>query len=56
MHALLLLQARDTVEAIRLRANWLKVWRTGKLLAQTPAAVTRLEVPGRPEGITFAQH
>ncbi|MDB5872202.1 MAG: N-isopropylammelide isopropylaminohydrolase [Ramlibacter sp.] len=31
-----LLQARDKIEAIRLRANRLKVWKRGKLLVQTP--------------------
>jgi len=30
-----LLQARDAVEAIRFRANRLKVWKKGTLLAQT---------------------
>ncbi|CAN5452022.1 amidohydrolase family protein [soil metagenome] len=51
-----LLQARDAVEAIRLRANRLKVWRKGTLVAETPEVVARLRVEGRPEGITFAQH
>ena len=31
-----LLQARDVVEAIRLRAHRLQVWRRGKLVAETP--------------------
>ena len=48
-----LLQARDAVEAIRLRANRLKVWRKGTLLAQTPDVVARLRVEGRPENISF---
>jgi len=43
-----LLQARDPVEAIRLRATRLKVYRQGKLLAQTPAATATLQLPGRP--------
>lgn len=43
-----LLQARDPVEAIRLRATRLKVFRQGKLLAQTPAATAALQLPGRP--------
>lgn len=43
-----LLQARDPVEAIRLRATRLKVWRRGELLAETPAAVARLRLAGRP--------
>jgi cytosine/creatinine deaminase len=42
-----LLQARDAVEAIRLRATRLKVFRKGKLLAQTPAATAALHLPGR---------
>ena len=43
-----MLQARDPVEAIRLRATRLKVYRQGKLLAQTPAATAALQWPGRP--------
>ncbi len=43
-----LLQARDPVEAIRLRATRLKVFRRGRLVAQTPAAVSSLQLAGRP--------
>ena len=43
-----LLQARDPVEAIRLRATRLQVFRRGKLIAQTPAAISQLHVAGRP--------
>jgi cytosine deaminase len=46
-----LLQARDPVEAIRLRATRLKVFRKGKLLAETPAATASLHLAGR-EGAT----
>ena len=42
-----LLQARDPVEAIRLRATRLKVFRRGKLIASTPAATASLNLPGR---------
>ena len=42
-----LLQARDPVEAIRLRANRLKVWRKGVLVAQTPEVTSQLFVQGR---------
>ena len=42
-----LLQARDAVEAIRLRASRLKVWKKGKLLAEGAAAGSRLHLPGR---------
>ena len=43
-----LLQARDVVEAIRLRATRLKVWRAGRLLAETAPATAALHLPGRP--------
>lgn len=42
-----LLQARDPVEAIRLRANRLKVWKKGRLLAETPEVSAQLQLPGR---------
>jgi len=44
-----LLQAHDPIDAIRLRATRLKVFRRGKLLAESPAASTRLHLPGPPE-------
>ncbi len=43
-----LLQARDPIEAIRLRATRLAVVRRGRIVARTPAAITTLELPGRP--------
>ena len=48
-----LLQARDVTEAIRLRANRLKVWRKGKVVAHTPEALSRLSVSGRPGSVAF---
>ena len=42
-----LLQAGDVAEAIRLRATRLKVFRKGRLLAETPAATATLHLPGR---------
>lgn len=42
-----LLQARDVVEAIRLRPTRLGVWRKGRSLAQTPEQRTRLTLPSR---------
>jgi len=50
-----LLQARDPIEAIRLRATRLKVFRKGKLLAETPAATAALHVDGRPATTSFMQ-
>jgi cytosine deaminase len=44
---LVLLQARDPVEAIRLRANRLMVVRRGQIVARTPAATASLALPGR---------
>ena len=43
-----LLQARDVIEAIRLRATRLKVFKRGKLLAECAPATSKLHVPGRP--------
>ena len=43
-----LLQARDPIEAIRLRATRLQVFRRGKCVASTPAATSALQLPGRP--------
>jgi len=48
-----LLQARDPIEAIRLRATRLKVWRQGRLLAETPAAQATLSLLGRPGATAF---
>jgi cytosine/creatinine deaminase len=50
-----LLQARDAVEAIRLRANRLKVWKKGQLLAETPEIVSSLTLQGRPTRVRFLQ-
>jgi cytosine deaminase len=48
-----LLQARDPVEALRLRANRLQVFRKGRLLASAPACSSSLHLPGRPSGTAF---
>ena len=48
-----LLQARDPVEAIRLRATRLKVWRKGVLVAETPTATARLHMDGRARETSF---
>jgi cytosine/creatinine deaminase len=44
-----LLQARDPVEALRLRATRLKVFKRGKVIAETAPAVSRLSLPERPD-------
>ena len=48
-----LLQARDPIEAIRLRATRLKVFRRGRLVAEAPAQQSSLHLPGRPEATAF---
>ena len=50
---LVVLQARDPVEAIRLRATRLAVIRRGRLIARTPATTAALQLPGRPETVSF---
>ncbi|NMG49558.1 amidohydrolase family protein [Azoarcus communis] len=45
---LVLLQATDPVEAIRLGATRLRVWRAGKVIAHSPPASATLNLPGRP--------
>ena len=48
-----LLQARDPVEAIRLRANRLMVVRRGRVIAKAPAATAELCLPGRPQTVDW---
>jgi cytosine deaminase len=50
---LVLLQARDPVEAIRLRATRLAVIRRGRVIASTPPAIATLDLPGRPAAVSF---
>jgi cytosine deaminase len=48
-----LLDARDPVEAIRLRATRLAVVRRGKVVARSPAARATLALEGRPAEVDF---
>ena len=48
-----LLQARDPVEAIRLRAARLKVVRAGRVVAEAPAATATLHIEGRPTQVDW---
>jgi len=51
---LVLLQARDVIDAIRVRSNRLKVWRKGRLLAETAELVARNALgDGRPTRVSF---
>ena len=46
---LVLLEARDAAEAVRMRANRLMVLRRGKSIAQTPPRTAKLSLAGRPD-------
>ena len=50
---LVLLQARDPIEAIRLRATRLAVFRRGRCVARTPASISQLSLPSRPAQTSF---
>jgi cytosine/creatinine deaminase len=50
---LVLLQARDPVEAIRLRATRLAVVRAGRVVATSPPARATLDLPGRPAAVDW---
>lgn len=50
---MVLLHARDPIEAIRLRAARLKVIRRGKVVAESPANEARLRIDGRPSQVDF---
>ena len=52
---LVLLQARDPVEAIRLRAQRLWVMRRGQILARTPPATAQLSLPGRTHTVDWTR-
>jgi len=52
---LVLLQARDPGEALRLKATRLMVMRRGKVIARTEPRIGRLFLKGRPEGIDPAR-
>ena len=49
-----ILQAKDPIEAIRLKANRLKVVRGGKVIAETPERVAMLHLDGRPASVNGA--
>jgi len=52
---MVVLQCADPIEAIRLKATRLQVIRRGKVVAETPAAVTRLDLPSRPQSVEFTR-
>ncbi len=53
---MVLLQAADPIEAVRLRATRLVVIRRGKIIARTPALVSQLSLEGRPADLDPATY
>jgi cytosine deaminase len=53
---LVMLQARDPIEAIRLKAHRLLVVRRGRIVAQSPPHVTSLMLEGRPDHVDPAAY
>jgi cytosine deaminase len=53
---MVVLQAKDPIEAIRLKANRLHVIRRGKVIARTPARVAELALDGRPATVNGADY
>ena len=51
-----LLQAKDPIEAIRLKATRLAVVRRGKVIAETAERVTNLHLEGRPSRLNGAEY
>ncbi|MGY6632531.1 MAG: amidohydrolase family protein [Alkalilacustris sp.] len=54
--SMVVLQARDPIEAIRLRATRLAVIRHGRVLSETPPRIARLALEGRPETLDPAAY
>jgi cytosine deaminase len=53
---MVLLQATDPIEAVRLRATRLYVIRQGRIIARAPARETELSLPGRPSTVNAASY
>lgn len=53
---MVVLQAADPIEAIRLRANRLHVIRGGQTIAENPPQVATLNLPGRPASVNPASY
>jgi cytosine deaminase len=54
--SMVILQARDPIEAVRLKATRLAVIRNGKVLAETPARRATLSLEGRPASVDPAAY
>ncbi|MFO1070236.1 MAG: amidohydrolase family protein [Geminicoccaceae bacterium] len=52
---MVILEAKDPIEAIRLKAARLYVLRAGRVIAQSPPRVATLDLPGRPGAVAFTR-
>ena len=52
---MVMLQAGDPIEAIRLKPTRLHVIRRGRVIAETPATVATLDLAGRPATVEFTR-
>lgn len=53
---MVVLQARDPIEAVRMKATRIAVIRSGRVIAETAPRLARLDLPGRPAGIDPADY
>ena len=53
---MVILQAQDRIEAIRLRAHRLAIIRGGKVIARATPVVSELNLPGRPKSLNAADY
>ncbi|MCG7573761.1 amidohydrolase family protein [Phaeobacter sp. CNT1-3] len=53
---MVLLQASDKIEAVRLRANRLAVIRKGRVISRTAPVASVLDLPGRPKAVNPADY
>lgn len=53
---MVVLQARDPIEAVRMKATRIAVIRSGRVIAETAPRLARLDLPGRPVGIDPADY
>jgi cytosine deaminase len=53
---MVVLQARDPIEAVRMKATRIAVIRAGRVIAETAPRLARLDLPGRPAGLDPADY
>jgi cytosine deaminase len=53
---MVILQARDPIEAVRIKATRLAVIRAGRVISETAPRLARLTLPGRPDSLDPAAY